>query len=96
MFKGTDKYHREKLEYDIEMNLKAYYKERGYMQVQIGEPLTRIFEGPRGIIPMMRKTREQFFIEIPIDAGDQYRLGKLELKNCGIFNCDGIADRLSA
>jgi outer membrane protein insertion porin family len=92
MFKGTDKYHREKLEYDIDSNLKAYYKERGYQQVQVGEPLTRIFEGPRGMVPMMRKTREQFYIEIPIDAGDQYRLNKLEVKNCGtLFNCDGIA-----
>ena len=85
MFKGTDKYHAEKLEYDIETNLKAYYKENGYMQVQVGEPLTRIFEGPRGAVPMFRKTKEQFFVEIPIDAGDQYRLGKLELQNCGDF-----------
>lgn len=90
MFKGTDKYHKEKLEYDIEMNLKAFYKEHGYMQVQVGEPLTRIFEGSRGLIPMLRKTKEQFFIEIPIDAGNQFRLGKLELKNCGIFNCDKL------
>jgi outer membrane protein insertion porin family len=92
MFKGTDKYHKEKLDYDIDSNLKAFYKERGYMQVQIGEPLTRIFEGPRGVFPILRKTREQFFIEIPIDAGDQYRLGKLEIQNCVIFpNCQGLA-----
>lgn len=91
MFKGSDKYHREKLEYDIETNLKAFYKEHGYMQVQVGTPVVRIFEGPRGVIPMMRKTREQFFIEVPIDAGDQYRLGKLELKECGILNCEALA-----
>ena len=60
MFKGTDKYHRDKLDADIEMNLKAFYKEHGYMQVQVGEPVTRIFEGPRGSIPFMRKTRHQF------------------------------------
>lgn len=88
MFKGTDKYHAEKLEYDIETNMKAYYKENGYMQVQVGEPITRIFEGPRGVVPMFRKTKEQFFIEIPIEAGDQYRVGKLELQNCGDFKCD--------
>ncbi len=87
MFKGTDKYHSEKLEYDLEVNLKAYYQERGYMQVQIGQPVTRIFEGPRGVIPMIRKTREQFFIEVPIDAGDQFHIGKLELQNCGILDC---------
>jgi outer membrane protein insertion porin family len=92
MFKGTDKYHKEKLEYDIDQNLKAYYKERGYQKVQVGEPITRIFEGPRGMIPFLRKTREQFFIEIPIEAGDQYRLNKLEVNNCGaLFNCDAIA-----
>ncbi|NLT65236.1 MAG: outer membrane protein assembly factor BamA [Acidobacteria bacterium] len=90
MFKGTDKYHKEKLEYDIETNLKAFYQEHGYMQVQIGQPVTRIFEGPRGIIPMLRKTREQFFIEIPIDAGDQYRIGKFELENCGILDCQQL------
>jgi outer membrane protein insertion porin family len=91
MFKGTDKYHEEKLEYDLEVNLKAYYQERGYMQVQIGQPVTRIYEGPRGVIPMVRKTREQFFIEIPIDAGDQFRVGNLELKNCGILLCDKLS-----
>jgi outer membrane protein insertion porin family len=87
MFKSTDKYHREKLEYDIEMNLKAFYQEHGYMLVQVGQPLTRIFEGPRGSIPFVRKTKEQFYIEIPVDAGDQYRIGKLELQNCGVFDC---------
>lgn len=91
MFKSTDKYHREKLEADIEMNLKAFYKEHGYMLVQVGEPTTRIFEGPRGVIPMVRKTREQFFIEIPIDAGDQFRVGKLELQNCGNIKCEFLA-----
>lgn len=90
MFKGTDKYHREKLEYDIETNLKAFYQEHGYMQVQIGQPITRIFQGPRGVIPMLRKTREQFFIEVPIDAGEQFRLGKIELKECGVLSCEAL------
>jgi len=92
LFKGTDKYHSEKLEYDIDQNLKAYFKEHGYEQVQVGQPVARIFEGPRGFFPFLRKTREQFFIEIPIDAGDQYRLNKLEVKNCGsFFKCDALA-----
>jgi len=91
MFKGTDKYHREKLEYDIESNLRDFYRERGYMQVQLGQPKTRIFEGPRGAIPLARKTREQFFIEVPVDAGEQYRVGKLEIKDCGpYFSCEAL------
>ena len=90
IFKGTDKYHQGKLEADIEMNLKAFYKERGYMTVQVGEPIARIFEGPRGMIPMFRKTKQQFFVEIPIDAGDLYRVGELTLQDCGIFKCEAL------
>ncbi len=90
MFKGTDKYHQGKLEADIEMNLKAYFKEHGYMQVQVGEPITRIFEGERGMIPMFRKTKQQFYVEIPIDAGDQYRIGELTLKECGVLKCEAL------
>ncbi len=85
IFKGTDKYHKEKLAMDIEYHLKDFYKSHGYMRVQIGEPLVRIFQGPRGMIPFLRKTKQQFYIEIPIDAGEQYRIGKLELKDCGKF-----------
>jgi outer membrane protein insertion porin family len=90
MFKGTDKYHKGKLEYDVETNLKAFYKEHGYMQVQVGEPVTRIFEGPRGMVPMFRKTKQQFYVEIPIDAGDQYKVGELKLEECGIFKCEEL------
>ncbi len=90
IFKGTDKYHPGKLEADIEMNLKTYYKEHGYMQVQVGEPIARIFEGPRGVLPMFRKTKQQFYVELPIDAGDQYRVGELALKDCGILKCEAL------
>jgi outer membrane protein insertion porin family len=91
IFKGTDKYHEEKLNYDLETNLRAFYQEHGYLQVQIGDPVTRIFEGPRGKIPMLRKTKQQFLVEIPIEAGDQYTLGELKLENCGIFKCEFLA-----
>jgi outer membrane protein insertion porin family len=78
MFKQTDKYHPEKLDMDIGMNLEGFYKEHGYMTVQVGKPLIRIMEGPRGLIPVLRKSKQQFLIEIPVDAGDQYRLGKFD------------------
>jgi len=91
IFKGSDKYYPDKLEYDIQTNMVSYYQERGYLQTQVGDPLTRIFEGDRGYIPMLRKTREQFLIEIPIDAGDQYHLGELKVSNCGMIKCEAIA-----
>ena len=95
MFKGTDKYHREKLEYDVETNLKSFYQQHGYMLPAFGNPVTRIFEGPRGIIPFLRKTKHQFYVEIPVEAGSQYRLGKLELKECGIMECDRLRGAFS-
>jgi outer membrane protein insertion porin family len=90
LFKGTDKFHAGKLEADIEMNLKAFYKENGYMQVQVGQPMTRIYEGPRGFTPMLRKTRLQYLVELPVEAGDQFRLGDLTLKDCGALKCDAL------
>jgi outer membrane protein insertion porin family len=94
MFKQTDKYHPEKLDMDIGMNLEAFYKEHGYMTVQIGKPLIRIMQGPRGLIPVLRKSKQQFLIEIPVDAGDQYRLGEFGFKNCDPFDCDLIQKSL--
>jgi outer membrane protein insertion porin family len=90
IFKGTDKYHAAKLEADIEMNLKAFYKEHGYIKVQVGEPMPRIFEGPRGFIPMFRKTKQQFLVEIPIDAGDQYRVDEIVIKDCKVFKPEAL------
>ncbi|MBN2242009.1 MAG: outer membrane protein assembly factor BamA [Acidobacteria bacterium] len=90
MFKGTDKYHPEKLDMDIALNLEKFYKAHGYMQVQVGKPVVRILQGPRGLIPFIRKSKQQFYIEIPVDAGDQYRIGNLELANCEPLNCEGL------
>ncbi|HSW38870.1 MAG TPA: outer membrane protein assembly factor BamA, partial [Acidobacteriota bacterium] len=92
LFKKTDRYHEERLQYDVSSNLMALYQQHGYMQARIGRPLVRIFEGPRGNIPFLRKTRQQFYIEIPVDAGPQYRLGDLKLTNCGIMNCDALVE----
>ncbi len=88
MFKGTDKYHPEKLDMDIAMNLEAFYKEHGYMQVQTGKPVVRILQDSRGLIPFIRKSKQQFYIEIPVDAGEQFHIGELELTNCIPFKCE--------
>jgi outer membrane protein insertion porin family len=90
MFKPTDKYHPEKLQMDIGMNLEKFYKSHGYMTVQVGNPVVRILEGPRGPIPFIRKSKQQFYIEIPVDAGDQFRIKNLEFKNCSPLNCDRL------
>lgn len=75
-------YKENKLEYDIEVNLRGFYQEHGYMRVQLGKPRINLIEGRQDMLP-----RTQYSIEIPVDAGDQFRVGKLELRNCGILDC---------
>ncbi|MEJ2110264.1 MAG: outer membrane protein assembly factor BamA, partial [Acidobacteriota bacterium] len=88
LFKNTDKYHPEKLDMDIGMNLEAFYKEHGYMGIQVGTPVVRVMEGPRGMLPFVRKSKQQFYIEIPVEAGKQFRIKELKLTNCDPLNCD--------
>lgn len=86
LFKGQDKYIPDKLEYDIQMNLLAKYRERGYMTVKAGSPRVEIVEGPRGMLLGFRKTRQQYDITIPIEEGEQFRVGKFEVVGVETFN----------
>jgi len=92
IFKPMDKYHPEKLDMDIGLNLEAFYKQHGYMGIQVGTPSIRILEGPRGMLPFIRKSKQQFYIEIPVDAGDQFRIENLEFKNCEPLVCDTLIE----
>ena len=86
LFKGLDKYIKEKLEYDVQVNLLAKYRERGYMQARAGEPKVQIVEAPRGWLLGFRKTKQQYYITVPIAEGSQYRWGEFELE--GVENFD--------
>lgn len=83
--RGRDKYEKLKLEADLDQNVRKLYQEHGYIAVQIGEPRAEIREGPRGFIPLFRKTKQQYFITIPIVEGDQYRLGELKITGAKLF-----------
>ncbi|MBI1746538.1 MAG: outer membrane protein assembly factor BamA [Acidobacteria bacterium] len=84
-FKGTDKYDPLKLEADLEQNVRKIYQEHGYVKLIIGTPKAEVKDGPRGIVPLFRKTKEQFFIEVPLVEGDQYTLGELHIKDSTVF-----------
>lgn len=90
MFKGTDKYHHDKLLYDLEENVKSLYQERGYLEMKYGEPAVKIEEGPRGFIPLLRKTKKQFFITIPIDEGPQYRVNAVAFEGNTLFKSEQL------
>lgn len=86
LFKGLDKYIKEKVEHDLHVNMMDKYRERGYMEARLGEPKVEIVEAGRGILFGFRKTKQQYFITVPIDEGPQFRFGDFKLE--GIKNFD--------
>ncbi len=90
LFKGLDKYIKEKLEYDVQVNLLAKYREIGYIQARAGEPRVEIVEGPRGFLIGFRKTEQQYYITIPIEEGDQYRYHSFTVDGVKTFNEEAV------
>lgn len=90
LFKGHDKYINEKLEYDIQVNLLARYREHGYMYAKAGDPKVEIVEAPRGWLFGFRKTKQQYYVSIPIEEGDQFRYGKFAVEGVKNFNQEFI------
>ena len=88
LFKGLDKYIKEKVEYDSHVNMLDKYRERGYIFVKAGEAKVEIVEAPRGMLIGFRKTKQQYHITIPIEEGEQFRYGTFELEGVKNFKSD--------
>jgi len=89
LFKGHDKYIKEKLEYDLQANLMEMYRERGYLYARAGEPDVEIVAGPRGMLVGFRKTKHQYQITVPIQEGEQYRWGDFKVEGVRTFDSRG-------
>ncbi len=90
LFKGLDKYIKEKVEYDTQVNMLDKYRERGYIFAKAGEPEVQIVEAPRGMLIGFRKTKQQYYITIPIEEGSQFRYGTFELNGVKNFQADTL------
>ena len=90
LFKGQDKYIQEKLEYDIQVNLLAKYREKGYIFAKAGDPKVEIVEAPKGMLVGFRKTKQQYYIKIPIEEGEQFRYGSFKIDGLKNFDKDLI------
>ncbi len=90
LFKGTDKFIQEKLEYDVQVNLLAKYREKGYLFVKAGDPKVEIVEAPKGVLVGFRKTKQQYFITIPIEEGEQFKYGQFAIDGVKNMNKDYI------
>ncbi|MFQ5739116.1 MAG: outer membrane protein assembly factor BamA [Acidobacteriota bacterium] len=90
LFKGQDKYIKDKLEYDVQVNLLAKYRERGYIQAQAAEPKVEIVEAGRGFLLGFRKTKQQYYITVPIEEGAQFSYGNFEVEGVKTFNQEAV------
>jgi len=90
LFKGQDKYIQEKLEYDVQVNLLAKYREKGYIFAKAGDPKVEIVEAPKGMLVGFRKTKQQYYIKIPIEEGEQFRYGSFKIDGLKNFDKDLI------
>ena len=86
IFKGKDKFIQDKLEYDVQVNMLEKYRAVGYINAKAGEPKVEIVEGPRGMLIGFRKTKQQYYITIPIEEGEQFRYGSFEVEGGGTFD----------
>jgi len=93
IFKGTDKFIQEKLEYDVGVNLLEKYREVGYLFARAGTPEVRIIEASRGLLLGFRKTKQQYYLTIPIVEGEQYFWNSFEVE--GVTNMDQGAVKAS-
>ena len=76
-------YDATKLEEDTE-RVRAQYQNRGYFKVVVSDPKTQIHDtGRKGFhIPLLQSgPGKAVDITMPIEEGDQYRLGKITFKN---------------
>ncbi|MFQ5904508.1 MAG: outer membrane protein assembly factor BamA, partial [Candidatus Binatia bacterium] len=93
LFKGQDKYIDEKLEYDLNLNLLEKYREVGYLYARAGTPEVKIVEASRGWMIGFRKTKQQYYLSIPIEEGEQFYWNSFEME--GITNLDQEAVKAS-
>ena len=88
LFKGQDKFIKDKLEYDLNLNLLERYREIGYIYAKAGEPEVQIVEAPQGWLLGFRKTKQQYYLTIPIEEGEQFRWGSFEIEGIDTFDPD--------
>jgi len=83
--KGNDIFRKAKLDEDLE-SLKKKYREYGYARIQIGDPVISECTG----LTLFGGAQRMKRIIVPVEAGDRYFLGNIEIKNNEIFTSQEI------
>jgi outer membrane protein insertion porin family len=90
-FKGTDILHLEKLEYDLQKNVRSYMFSKGYFQARIGEPTVEGLGVKRTgylliPLPFISSTDDTLKIIVPVSEGKVFRVGTLKVEGNSIFS----------
>lgn len=72
-FDQSGVYKKDYLQYDLE-NIKALYHNNGYIFVQVGEPRVSF-----------NKDKTKVYVKIPIQEGDQYKIGTMKFKGNTLY-----------
>jgi len=93
-FKGQDILDRQKLEYDLQKNVRDYMRSKGYLQARIGEPqvegLGRRRTGFFLPIPFLSSVDETLKVTVPVVEGKPYRVGEVKIEGNSIFSSEQI------
>jgi len=77
---------RDKLDEDLEVGVRGLYTDNGYYRVNVGDPILKTVDENRSGIPgpwpiVGAKHGKRTDITIPIEEGEQYRMGKLTFRS---------------
>ncbi len=92
--KGMDILDLEKLQYDLQKNVRGYMRSKGYFQARIGEPVVEGLGAKKtGFpvlkalpLPMVSSTDDTLRIRVPVTEGRVYRVGDLKVEGNTIFS----------
>ncbi len=93
-FKGADILDLQKLQYDLQKNVREYMWSKGYFQARIGEPVVEGLGYRRTGIPILGKLPlpvisskdDTLRITIPVTEGKVFRVGELKVEGNSIFS----------
>ncbi|MGI8788996.1 MAG: outer membrane protein assembly factor BamA [Pyrinomonadaceae bacterium] len=93
-FKGRDILDLQKLQYDLQKNVRSYMASKGYFQARIGEPrVVGLGYKRTGIpilnnfpLPIVTSKDDTLKIIVPVNEGKVYRVGELKVEGNSIFS----------
>ena len=79
---NTDLYSEERFSEDV-ARLTQFYWQNGYLRVKIDKPTVEVKKKKVGFF--RRKERHRLYLTIPIEEGEQFRIGELQVKGNEVF-----------